>query len=240
MKLTKSFAAAVFAVTLVAASSLQALASGTSTALTLLYDPANGNMTLQNTTSGTGFYQTFEILSLGDGTIGATSGRPGNIGWMSGSAANVAATGGAFLVSNTSIFGANGQYSQTAAGNIGSGMSGMVLSPWPAFNAASFATNPTRGPAGTYYDLGNIAVLGMTQADLDARFVTDPETSINGLLNPGYFQVSYTTSLAVPGGVTQLGAMRAITAVPEPSTYAMAFAGLAFGGFKMWRKRRTA
>jgi NhaP-type Na+/H+ or K+/H+ antiporter len=29
-----------------------------------------------------------------------------------------------------------------------------------------------------------------------------------------------------------------ITAVPEPSTYAMALAGLAYGGFSMWRRRR--
>jgi hypothetical protein len=29
-----------------------------------------------------------------------------------------------------------------------------------------------------------------------------------------------------------------ITAVPEPSTYAMALAGLACGGWQMWRRRR--
>ncbi|MFM7207285.1 MAG: autotransporter-associated beta strand repeat-containing protein [Planctomycetaceae bacterium] len=32
----------------------------------------------------------------------------------------------------------------------------------------------------------------------------------------------------------------AITAVPEPSIYAMAFAGIACGGFSMWRRRRRA
>ena len=32
----------------------------------------------------------------------------------------------------------------------------------------------------------------------------------------------------------------AITAVPEPTTYAMAFAGIAYGGFSMWRRRKRA
>lgn len=31
-----------------------------------------------------------------------------------------------------------------------------------------------------------------------------------------------------------------VTAVPEPSTYCMALAGLAFGGFSMWRRRKCA
>ena len=238
MKLSKPFAAAVFSLAFVFALAQQALASGTNTPLTLLYDQATGNLTLQNTSSGTGFYQSFEIISLGNGSLGAPSGRLGNIGWLSGSAANVASTNASFTVLNTSSNGINGIFSQIAAGNIGTGMSGIVLNPWSAFNPTTFNNSPSRGPAGTYYDLGNVAEAGMNQSQIDARFVTDTETSPNGQLNPGFFQVSYTTSLSVPGTPTQLGAIRVVP-VPEPSTYAMAFAGLAFGGFKMWRRRKA-
>ena len=31
-----------------------------------------------------------------------------------------------------------------------------------------------------------------------------------------------------------------LTAVPEPTTYAMALAGIACGGFSMWRRRKRA
>jgi hypothetical protein len=36
------------------------------------------------------------------------------------------------------------------------------------------------------------------------------------------------------------GISQVLTAVPEPSTYAMALAGLACGGFSMWRRRKRA
>ena len=44
-------------------------------------------------------------------------------------------------------------------------------------------------------------------------------------------------------GVQQVGSdvsLTLVAAVPEPSTYAMALAGLACGGFSMWRRRKRA
>jgi hypothetical protein len=34
--------------------------------------------------------------------------------------------------------------------------------------------------------------------------------------------------------------LAAPVAVPEPSTYAMALAGLAYGGYSIWRRRKQA
>ena len=53
---------------------------------------------------------------------------------------------------------------------------------------------------------------------------------ISTLWNPGPGNDPYFSS---PAAV-------AISAVPEPSTYVMALAGLACGGFSMWRRRKRA
>jgi hypothetical protein len=39
---------------------------------------------------------------------------------------------------------------------------------------------------------------------------------------------------------TDQGATFTVSAVPEPSTYAMALAGLACGGYSMFRRRKRA
>jgi hypothetical protein len=47
---------------------------------------------------------------------------------------------------------------------------------------------------------------------------------------------------ATPSSFTNnmYGISQVLTAVPEPSTYAMALAGVACGGFSMWRRRKRA
>ena len=47
---------------------------------------------------------------------------------------------------------------------------------------------------------------------------------------------------ATPSNVSNnmYGISQVLTAVPEPSTYAMALAGVACGGFSMWRRRKRA
>lgn len=214
MTLIKTLFAAMFALTLVVASSLEVSAQTTSQALTLVYDPSNGNMKLRNTTLTTGSYQSFQILSVGDGTIGAVSGRPGNIGWLSGAAATLPTS--SFPVSNTSPFGLNGLNSEITALNVGSAI-GMVLAP------------------GGEWDLGNVAVTGMTAANILARFTTDPDATPGGVSQPGTFLVSYFN-----GGVASLTTPSAITVVPEPSTYAMMLAGATVGGLMIKRRRKTA
>jgi hypothetical protein len=39
---------------------------------------------------------------------------------------------------------------------------------------------------------------------------------------------------------TERGLLRVEAVVPEPSAYAMALAGLACGGYSMWRRRKRA
>jgi len=51
------------------------------------------------------------------------------------------------------------------------------------------------------------------------------------VVSTGLAAGQYATFNAVTGFIS-------ITAVPEPSTYAMALAGLACGGWQMWRRRR--
>ena len=109
-------------------------------------------------------------------------------------------------MSNTSQFGLNGLNSEITALNVGSAI-GMVLSP------------------GGEWDLGNVAVTGMTAADILARFTTDPDATPGGVAQPGTFLVSYFN-----GGVASLTTPSAITVVPEPSTYAMMLAGATVGG----------
>jgi hypothetical protein len=58
-------------------------------------------------------------------------------------------------------------------------------------------------------------------------FVASSGTATGGLEDPNESPVVGSAALT-------------LTAVPEPSTYAMAFVGLACGGFSMWRRRKRA
>ena len=197
--------------------------------LNLYYDPATGNLKLQNTTSGSQSFQSIDVITLGNGSVGDPSGQPGNQGFLSTGTANMPTA--SFVVPNTSAFGINGLYSQAGAANISASM--FTLSPYPGWSET--AGNQI-GPVGSYWDLGNIAVTGMNQAQLDARFLTDPEGTPPNFdaTSYGRFLFSYQTgpstfSVTTPGGVI---------AVPEPSTIALAAVAATIGGVGAVSKRR--
>jgi hypothetical protein len=200
--------------------------------LNLYYDPATGNLKLQNTTSGSQSFQSFDVITLGNGSVGDPSGQPGNQGFLSTGTANMPTA--SFVVPNTSAFGINGLYSQAGAANISASM--FTLSPFPGWSET--AGNQI-GPVGSYWDLGNIAVTGMNQAQLDARFLTDPEGTPPNFdaTSYGRFLFSYQTgpstfSVTTPGGVIS------VAAIPEPSTIALAAVAATIGGLGAVNNRR--
>lgn len=226
----RSLATAILSLVIVASTTLQASAASV---LALYYDPDTGNVKLQNTTSGSLSVQSFNVITLGNGTLGDPSGRPSNIGWLSGAAASLPTA--SFSLSNTSVAGYNGINSQAYAENVGSAM--FTLSPYAGWSEAS-----PIGPAGTFWDLGNIAATGMTQAELDVRFLTDPELTPPNFdaTDYGNFLFTYQTS---PGNFSSstLGDIKSLAQpVPEPSTYAMLISAVACGGWTLRRKRKSA
>jgi hypothetical protein len=192
--------------------------------LTAYYDPANGNIKLQNMTSGTQAFQAFTVLTLGNGGVGPVSGNPGNVGYMSTGTANLPA--GAFNTSNTEA-GINGLYSEATASNV-TLTPVMTLSPNPSWSVGS-----PIGPVGSYWDLGNIAVTGMSQADLDSRFVVSGDAT-GGADAYGQILFFYSTNGA-PGFTQGTGN---VVAIPEPSTLAIAAVAAGFGGFGAVSRRR--
>lgn len=193
--------------------------------LNLYYDPGTGNVKLQNTTSSTQSFQSVDVITLGNGTVGAAT--PNSQGYLSQSAAALPAA--AYIVNNTNPNGFNGLYSQVYAANVGSAV--FTLQPYAGWNVSS-----PIGPVGSFLDLGNIAVTGMTQADLNTRFLTDPEGSPGGQGLFGSFLFSYQTAPSVfssttPGDV--------VAVVPEPSGAAMAGVALVIGGIVLRRHRRA-
>lgn len=190
--------------------------------LNLYYDASTGNLKLQNTTSSTQAFQSVDIITLGNGTVGPAT--PNSQGYLSLAAASLPAASS--TMSNTNPNGFNGLYSQAYVGNTGSPV--FTLQPYTGWSAS----NPI-GPAGSFLDLGNIAVLGMTQADLNARFLTDPEVSPGGQALFGQFLFSYQTgpttfSQTIPGDV--------LVVVPEPSALALAAVAAGVGGLVLRRR----
>ncbi len=119
-------------------------------------------------------------------------------------------------------------YSGVSAGNVATPF--LTLAPYPSWSPLS-----PIGPVGSYWDLGNIAVLGMTQSDLNTRFLTDPEsTPLNyGTSLYGKFVFSYQTS---PGAFSVTTGD--VVAIPEPSTLAIAAAEAGVGGVGLIGRRR--
>jgi hypothetical protein len=223
------FRTSVVLAVLVAAS--WALPTLAASILTLYYDPDTGNMKLQNTTGSEQFFQSYDITTVGNGTFGPVSGLPGDVGFLSQNPATQPTA--QFVVPNFNPNGANGLYSQAGVANVGSAV--FSLSAYPGWSPAS-----PIGPAGSYWDLGNIAVLGMTQAQLDSRFVTDPELTPPDFDTAafGKFLFSYQlTPGSGPFSVTQPGDI--VEIVPEPTTSTIAMIGLAGLGFSYWRRRRA-
>jgi len=225
---TKIFLPAVLAIAAglsMASSALAITVSGT-TMLNLYYDPATGNIKLQNTTSGTQGFQSFDVLTIGNGTYGPVSGLPSNVGYLSTGTANLP-VGTPNPTQPTNPNGLNGLYSEAAAYATGAAVT--TLNPYPGWSAAA-----PIGPVGSYWDLGNIAITGMSQADLDLRFVSPSDLTPSGLDIFGTFLFSYQTgastfSVTIPGGVI---------AVPEPSTIALAGVAATIGGLGAVSNRR--
>lgn len=231
MKL-KTFTSGLFALALFVMSAVPAAAQ-----MKLYYNPDNGNLKLQNITNSPLGFQSVDILTLGNGNVGPVSGLPGNVGYLSTGSANLPAF--AFPVNNFSTTQpSNGQYSQAGGASV------LTASSAPVFSLNAYpgwAIGSEIGPAGTYWDFGNIAVTGMSQAEINQRFLTDPELDPTGVSQFGRFLVSYASSATTgPYSVTTPMDIVRLTPVPEPSTYAMAFAGLASCGFSLWRRRKSA
>jgi hypothetical protein len=198
--------------------------------LTAVYDPATGNLKLQNTTSLPLQISTFNVLTIGNGSVGPAS--PNNLGYLNGATVNSSganpgsgisfAGGFSFRTSNIQTSGSNGQYSQIAAVLFPD-----ELDPQPLFTLnpySGFSSSSPIGPVGSYWELGNVASTAMSQTNLNSRFVTDS-------LEFGKFSYGTLngTGIAAASG-------NVITAVPEPATLAMAGAGLA--GLGVWRLRK--
>jgi hypothetical protein len=226
---TKIFLPAVLAIA-AGLSMASAVVAGVVTPTPILnayYDPATGNIKLQNTTSGSQSFQSIDLLTLGNGSIGPVSGQPSNVGFLTGTFTLPPA---AFVTPPTNPNGLNGLYSQAAATNVGSAI--FSLTGYPGW---SETPGNQIGPVGSYWDLGNIAATGMTQADLNARFLTDPELDQSGSSTFGNFLFSYATGGSPAFSVTVNGG---VIAVPEPSTIALAAVAATIGGVGAVSKRR--
>lgn len=228
---------AVASVALLTAMSTGAFAQGSSsqTSLTAYYDPATGNFKLQNTTSSPLQISSFNLLTLGNGAVGAAT--PNNLGYLNGATVNSSAGNpgsgisfspipASFRTSNIQTSGSNGQYSQIAAVLFPD-----ELDPAPLFTLNAYpgwSSGSPIGPAGSYWEIGNVAQTAMTQGNLDAWFVAEGTP-----LQFGKF--SYGT-LAGTGIAPAVGNVVSVAVVPEPSTIALAAAGLA--GLAGWRLRK--
>ena len=226
---TKIFLPAVLAIA-AGLSMASAVVAGVVTPTPILnayYDPATGNIKLQNTTSGTQGFQSFDVLTIGNGSYGPASGLPSNVGYLSTGTANLP-VGTPNPTQPTNPNGLNGLYSEAAAYATGAAV--MTLNPFAGWSPAT-----PIGPVGSYWDLGNIAITGMSQADLDLRFLSPSDLTPSGLNEFGTFLFSYQTgpttfSVTIPGGV--------LAVVPEPSTIALAAVAATIGGVGAVSKRR--
>jgi len=226
---TKIFLPAVLAIAAglsMASSALAITVSGT-TILMAIYDPATGNIKLQNMTSGTQSFQSFDVLTIGNGTYGPVSGLPGNVGFLSAGTANLP-VGTPNPTQPTNPNGLNGLYSEAAAYATGAAV--MTLNPYPGWSPANAI-----GPVGSYWDLGNIAITGMTCDEINARFLSPAQLTPSGNNEFGTFLFSYQTgpstfSVTIPGSFYPC---------PEPSSVTLAAMAVAIGGIgavSKWRK----
>ncbi len=191
------------------------------------YNPVTGNLKLQNTTASAVKLLSYQIVTLGDGTYGTVA--PGGQGYLTGSAAIMPSPAPAWPTSNTDA-GSNGLFSEIYAANTFTGTSTVPVLTLSA-NSSWSATNPI-GPTGSFFDLGNVAALGMTQAQLDARFITVWELSPGETTGYGKFLFDYETSPGMFSGAT-FGDVVAV--VPEPSMFVLAAAAAGVGVMRLVR-----
>ena len=83
-------------------------------------------------------------------------------------------------------------------------------------------------------------VLDTTQPQWTASFIRSGSTEASYTYDPGQNPADIAYIGVVSGYTSATFANLTLTAVPEPSTYVMALAGLACGGFSMWRRRKRA
>lgn len=181
----------------------------------LYYNTTTGNLTLQNTTASVVNLLSYQVLTLGDGVIGPAA--PGGQGYLTGAAAVVPTPRPSFVTSNTNAAGINGLFSEIYAGNLDSPV--LSLAAYSGWSEA----NPL-GPAGSFFSLGNVAAVGMTQPELNSRFITDPEFSPGGVQGAGQFLFFYETS---PGNFSTGTLGDVVAVVPEPGSLALAGIGAA-------------
>lgn len=193
----------------------------------LYYNPVTGNLTLQNTSGSTVKVSSYDILTLGDGTEGPATAT--SRGYLTGSAAAVPSPPPSFVVSNATA-GLNGLASQIYGLSYDGSL--LTLAPHPTWSPA----NPI-GPAGSYFDFGNVAATGMTQGELNGRFITTAELSPGGVSLGGGFLFDYEVSAGTFAGTTP---GNVVALVPEPSLMMFAGgAGLAWAAARVARRRIT-
>lgn len=188
------------------------------------YDPATGNLTLQNTTASAVGLLSYQLLTLGSGDIGPAA--PGGQGYLTGGAAVFPSPNPAVTTSNTEV-GINGLFSEVYAANFST--SAITLAAYPGWSASS-----PLGPVGSFFTIGTVAALGMTQADLNNRFITVPELSPGGLSGAGQFLFFYETS---PGNFSSGTLGDVVALVPEPGTLALAGIGCTVAAWLTVRRR---
>lgn len=194
----------------------------------LYYDPLTGNLKLQNTTAGAVSLRSYDILTLGDGTLGAAT--PDGRGYLNGAAAAVPAPTPSFVVSNTEA-GLNGLASQVFAGTLGT-TTILTLAAHPTWSTS----NPI-GPVGSYFDLGNVAATAMSQSQIDSRFITSPDLTPGNVMATGSFLYDYEVtagefSNTITGPVVGL--------VPEPSVVVLGLAAIGLAAARGLSRRARA
>jgi hypothetical protein len=188
------------------------------------YNATTGNLTLQNTTASAVNLLSYQVLTIGSGDVGPAA--PGGQGYLTGSAALFPSPNPSFMTSNTE-FGVNGPFSEIYAGNVSS--TALTLAAYPGWSVSS-----PLGPAGSFFSLGNVAALGMTQADLNNRFITVPDFSPGGIEGAGQFLFMYETS---PGNYSTGTLGDVVALVPEPGSLALAGIGGATLAWLVGRRR---
>ena len=187
--------------------------------------------TTQATNGAIGYYNTF----VNNDAINQAGGSGNNVVYGSTvlTWTAIASTYEASAISNIGSFGVpvyTASGTQITPSDTATGLwSGSLLAPINQFLTSPFSYDTgvwtgtlQNGSAAGSFTLGSGSELG----------------SIPGL--SGKTTAEWVSTGAVPSSFTNnmYGISQVLTAVPEPSTYAMALAGLACGGFSMWRRRK--